>query len=130
MTQTLTHLQRLEAESIHILREVVAEVENPVMLCGSMFGLRTQRHRFFECNFPVTAPAPCDHSEMPLLVTTASAASRAKRAALGLPAKSVKFAPQAYGVDWMSADGLKECIPPAYTRYLGEIAKNHIQNPN
>src|ERR1700722_19862969 len=28
----LTHLQRLEAESIHIMREVVAEVENPVML--------------------------------------------------------------------------------------------------
>lgn len=29
---TLTHLQRLEAESIHIMREVVAESENPVML--------------------------------------------------------------------------------------------------
>jgi len=29
---TLTHLQRLEAESIHIFREVVAEVENPAML--------------------------------------------------------------------------------------------------
>jgi sulfate adenylyltransferase subunit 2 len=28
----LTHLQRLEAESIHILREVVAECDNPVML--------------------------------------------------------------------------------------------------
>jgi sulfate adenylyltransferase subunit 2 len=28
----LTHLQRLEAESIHIMREVVAECENPVML--------------------------------------------------------------------------------------------------
>jgi len=28
----LTHLQRLEAESIHILREAVAEAERPVML--------------------------------------------------------------------------------------------------
>ncbi len=28
----LTHLQRLEAESIHIMRETVAETENPVML--------------------------------------------------------------------------------------------------
>ncbi len=28
----LTHLQKLEAESIHILREVAAEFENPVML--------------------------------------------------------------------------------------------------
>ena len=32
MTIRLTHLQRLEAESIHILREVVAEAERPVML--------------------------------------------------------------------------------------------------
>src|SRR5215207_6350149 len=29
---TLTHLKQLEAESIHIIREVVAEFENPVML--------------------------------------------------------------------------------------------------
>ena len=28
----LTHLQRLEAESIHIMREVAAEAERPVML--------------------------------------------------------------------------------------------------
>ncbi|HLO27313.1 MAG TPA: sulfate adenylyltransferase small subunit, partial [Geobacteraceae bacterium] len=32
MTQNLTHLQQLEAESIHIIREVVAEFANPVML--------------------------------------------------------------------------------------------------
>ena len=31
-SQTLTHLKQLEAESIHILREVVAEFEKPVML--------------------------------------------------------------------------------------------------
>ena len=30
--QRLTHLDRLEAESIHIMREVVAQCENPVML--------------------------------------------------------------------------------------------------
>lgn len=32
MANTLTHLQTLEAESIHIMREVVAEFRNPVML--------------------------------------------------------------------------------------------------
>jgi sulfate adenylyltransferase subunit 2 len=31
-TDRLTHLERLQAESIHIMREVVAEAENPVML--------------------------------------------------------------------------------------------------
>ena len=32
------------------------ELRDPVMLCGSMFGLRTQRHSFFETSRPVTAP--------------------------------------------------------------------------
>ncbi len=31
-TVNLTHLQRLEAEAIHIMREVVAEAARPVML--------------------------------------------------------------------------------------------------
>jgi sulfate adenylyltransferase subunit 2 len=32
MKKNLTHLEQLEAESIHIIREVVAEFGNPVML--------------------------------------------------------------------------------------------------
>lgn len=121
---------------IHKLREMLAntgkpyvienvagarhDLEYPVMLCGSMFGLRTQRHRYFETSFPVMAPRQCDHSEIPLLVTTASKASREKRFALGMKPKTVANAPLAYGIEWMSCDGLKECIPPAYTRWIAE----------
>jgi len=105
------------------------ELENPVMLCGSMFGLRTQRHRYFETNFHIAAPSACDHSQIPLLVTTASKASRAKRFALGMKPKSVKNAPAAYGIDWMSCEGLKECIPPAFTAFIGgAILKNSAAN--
>ena len=37
------------------------ELRNPVMLCGSMFGLESngfhlRRHRYFESNVPLTAP--------------------------------------------------------------------------
>ncbi len=96
------------------------ELINPIMLCGSMFGLRTQRHRFFECNFKISAPSICNHSELPLLVTTASKASREKRFKLGMQPKTVKNSIQAYGIDWMDFNGLKECIPPAYTKYIGE----------
>jgi len=32
LTRRLTHLEQLEAESIHVMREVVAEFDNPVML--------------------------------------------------------------------------------------------------
>jgi DNA (cytosine-5)-methyltransferase 1 len=98
---------------------------NPVMLCGSMFGLRTRRHRFFETSHPVIAPRACDHSEIPLLVTTASKASRQKRLALGMQAKTVNNAPAAYGIDWMGFRELKEAIPPAYTRYLAETMILH-----
>ena len=100
------------------------ELRNPVMLCGSMFGLRTRRHRYFETSFQVTAPRPCDHSTLPLLVTTASKSSREKRYALGMKPKTVKNAPLAYGIGWMSCDGLKEAIPPAYTQYIGTCAAN------
>jgi len=94
------------------------ELENPVMLCGSMFGLRTQRHRYFETSVLIGAPCDCDHSTLSLLVTTASKASREKRFALGMKPKSVKNAPEAYGIGWMSCDGLKEAIPPAFTEFI------------
>lgn len=102
------------------------ELENPVMLCGSMFGLRTQRHRFFETSFPVESPAKCDHSKIPLLVTTASKASRELRFKLGMKPKSVRNAPEAYGIDWMGFAELKEAIPPAYTRFIGERLRVHL----
>lgn len=38
-----------------------APLRNPIMLCGSSFGLDVQRHRFFESNVPMMA-APCNHS--------------------------------------------------------------------
>jgi DNA (cytosine-5)-methyltransferase 1 len=96
------------------------ELESPTMLCGSMFGLRTQRHRYFETSFNLEPPGMCDHSKIPLLVTTASKASRELRFNLGMKPKTVKNAPLAYGIDWMGFKELKESIPPAYTKYIGE----------
>lgn len=96
------------------------ELINPIMLCGSMFNLRCQRHRFFETSFALNVEMKCDHSKIPLLVTTASKASRELRQRLGMKPKTVKNAPLAYGIDWMSFKGLKECIPPAYTKWIGE----------
>jgi DNA (cytosine-5)-methyltransferase 1 len=88
---------------------------HPVMLCGSMFGLRCRRHRIFEAYFNFCAPKPCDHSVRPLLVTTAGVNSRNNG-----NFKSVKNAPLAYGIDWMTGDELKEAIPPAYSEYIAK----------
>ena len=104
---------------IENVRGAVKELKNPIMLCGSMFGLRTQRHRFFETSFEVEVLTSCNHSILPLLVTTASEASRKKRFTLGMVPKTVKNAPLAYDIDWMDFNGLKEAIPPAYAEFIG-----------
>jgi len=97
-------------------------LENPFMLCGSMFGLRSQRHRWFEVKgFSVPEPPKCNHLQPPLLVTTAGANSRAIRQPGHY--KSVKNAPLAYGIDWMDFRGLKEAIPPAYSEWIAINAK-------
>ncbi len=97
------------------------ELLNPVMLCGTMFGLRCQRHRFFESSFTIEITMRCNHGTPPLLVTTASAASRAIRSPGNY--KSVRNAPLAYGIDWMDFRGLKEAIPPAYAEFIGKRAR-------
>jgi sulfate adenylyltransferase subunit 2 len=58
---TLTHLQRLEAESIHIMREVVAEAENPVMLYSVGKDSGVMVHLARKAFFPSKPPFPMLH---------------------------------------------------------------------
>jgi len=94
-----------------------APLIHPVQLVGTMFGLRTMRPRLFECSFPVpfelAPPAHARHAKMGRLpkpdefmtvVGNFSGVAQAKAA---------------MGIDWMSRDGLREAIPPAYTEYIG-----------
>ncbi|SNR71897.1 sulfate adenylyltransferase subunit CysD [Puniceibacterium sediminis] len=62
MTDTsLTHLQRLEAESIHILREVAAEAENPVMLYSVGKDSAVMLHLAKKAFYPAPPPFPLLH---------------------------------------------------------------------
>ena len=60
-TGTLTHLQRLEAESINILREVVAEAENPVMLYSVGKDSAVMLHLARLAFYPSPPPFPLLH---------------------------------------------------------------------
>lgn len=55
---SLTHLQRLEAESIQIIREVVAESENPVMLYSVGKDSAVMLHLARKAFFPAVPPFP------------------------------------------------------------------------
>ncbi|MBC9030911.1 sulfate adenylyltransferase subunit CysD [Sphingomonas sp. JC676] len=60
-TPSLTHLQRLEAESIHILREVVAEAEKPVMLYSVGKDSAVMLHLAKKAFYPAPPPFPLLH---------------------------------------------------------------------
>ena len=60
-TMKLTHLQRLKAESIHILREVVAECERPVMLYSIGKYSATMLHLARKAFYPARPPFPLLH---------------------------------------------------------------------
>jgi sulfate adenylyltransferase subunit 2 len=61
MTTPLTHLQRLEAESIYILREVVAECEKPVMLYSIGKDSSVMLHLAKKAFHPAPPPFPLMH---------------------------------------------------------------------
>src|SRR5882762_10330414 len=57
----LTHLDRLEAESIHILREVVAECERPVMLYSIGKDSSVMLQLALKAFYPAKPPFPLLH---------------------------------------------------------------------
>jgi len=59
--QKLTHLKRLEAESIYILREVVAEFEHPAMLYSIGKDSSVMLHLAKKAFYPATPPFPLVH---------------------------------------------------------------------
>lgn len=102
----------------YVIENVVgAPLENPIMLCGAMFGLRTYRHRLFECFFPVSQPPHPKHD--------------APNRKMGRPVRDgemmhivgnfsgVQKARDIMGTQWMTRDGLREAIPPAFAKYIG-----------
>jgi sulfate adenylyltransferase subunit 2 len=60
-TQTFSHLDYLEAEAIHIMREVVAEAENPVMLYSVGKDSSVMLHLAKKAFYPSAPPFPLMH---------------------------------------------------------------------
>jgi DNA (cytosine-5)-methyltransferase 1 len=96
-----------------------APLIDPVVLEGQMFdGLRTQRKRLFETNWPLEVP----------FLRSPRPAPQAKMGRRPKPHEwlhvvghfaDVEAGRQAMGIDWMTAKELAQAIPPAYTEYIG-----------
>jgi DNA (cytosine-5)-methyltransferase 1 len=94
-----------------------APLIDPVVLCGSSFGLGVRRHRLFESNIPVTG-LPCDHKKQGKPIGVYGS-MKDKIPNGGHTAKSIEEAREAMGIDWMLWGDIVEAIPPAYTKHLG-----------
>jgi len=105
-------------------------MRDPLLLCGTMFGLGAEghelrRHRLFEASFPLTAPAPCQHTERPVIGVYGGHARRRSSKHGGRGTRDVwasghrGAAAEAMGMDWATLAEMSEAVPPAYTEYLG-----------
>lgn len=90
-----------------------------ITLCGSMFGLRTYRHRRFETSVLLFQPPHPKH--------TVKTSTKKRRACwdAGLHISvtgdvGTYVGRLAMGIDWMTGDELSQAIPPAYSRFLAE----------
>lgn len=96
-----------------------AELQDPATLCGSMFGLRTYRHRLFEVHgFEFYSPNHPEH----VAVTAKMGRKVADDEYMHVVGhfSGVELGRAIMEMPWASRHELAEAIPPAYTRYIGE----------
>ena len=120
-----------------------APLNNPVMLCGTMFGLGSgdaelRRHRLFECSIFVMAP-PCQHGSRVVGIYGGHVRNRRRTIGIygegvrdsrrkhdkGVDDFTVQHGREAMGIDWMTLAELCQAIPPAYREYLGRELARH-----
>lgn len=114
-----------------------APLVDPVLLCGTMFGLgaagfELQRHRLFETSFPVVPPSLCKH-ELPVIgVYGGHVRCRSTKfwrdGGRDFPGYDKKrLALGAMGVTHaMTMNELSESIPPAYTEFIGTTLLGNV----
>lgn len=87
---------------------------NPVMLCGSMFGLDVWRHRFFEVHPSLLmSPSSCNHSNVPVLVSGSPRRNGSRVEPSTARRRSAMQTP------WMSRVEMDQAIPPSYAEWIG-----------
>lgn len=113
----------------YVIENVVqAPLIDPLILCGSMFGLKVRRHRGFESNLTLTPPRPCDHKAQGRPVGIYGS-MRDNIPSGGRTAHTMDEAREAIGIDWMIWTEMCESIPPAYTEWIGTQVLTQISDP-
>lgn len=101
-----------------------APLDNPIMFCGTMFGLQVFRHRLFECSFRISPPVHERHKGTCMSHRWHGEhwddLSGGYVTVCGGGNCRVATARKAMGIEWMTKRELNQAIPPAYTEYIGK----------
>lgn len=103
-----------------------APLRRDLVLCGEMFGLRVHRHRLFEVHGPLILQPKHQRHRLKGARTNCHIEDGYTRLVAGHFA-DLADASDAMGIDWMTADELRNAIPPAYTKFIGEQLLAHLQ---
>lgn len=96
-----------------------APLRDPVMLCGSAFGLDVRRHRLFESSTALLVP-PCSHGwQRPRFAHATNRTNPRRTVEIGVWRIPLDVQREAMGIAWMTLPELSEAIPPAYTECIG-----------
>jgi len=107
-----------------------APLRSPLMLCGSMFDLDVQRHRYFESDWPIDDPVwPCRHEIWaPRFPAATNRKPNSRRTVeVGVWRIPLDVQQRAMGIDWMTGEELSQAIPPAYTELIGAQLLAHLE---
>lgn len=110
---------------------VGAPLRDPIMLCGSSFGLQVRRHRLFEASASLESRS-CRHDLQPAPIDVTGTGSRRKgrrvdgRGGDSRKPRNIAEARTAMGISWMSRRELSQAIPPAYSEFIGRQIRNSL----
>lgn len=120
---TPMRLQLMLSGKSYIIENVVgAPVAHPILLCGTMFGLKVLRHRLFETNPWMLSPPHPKHPPGDLTQSFDGYSTGEHGFVTVAGHNFVREAgAKAMGIDWMKTrEELAQAIPPAYTEYIGK----------
>jgi DNA (cytosine-5)-methyltransferase 1 len=108
-----------------------APLQNPLLLCGTMFGLKVRRHRLFECHPPIYPLLPPHGCRGPAGFTNvyhgvSAFKNNAKLISVVGHSFNVRDARAAMGIDWMNAAGLSQAVPPAMSHFIASLLIDHL----
>ena len=105
-----------------------AHLEEPVMLCGTSFGIPVRRHRMFESNVAIP-PVPCAHERFTERAYPGSSNRPNGRTVCNVGEYRVPLARQqeAMQVSWMSLKEIAQAVPPVMTEHIGKALLGHLK---